>query len=655
LAGWPDMGYNSADDQYLAVWTDLSVAADWNIRGQLLSNALAASGARIDISTATGHQLLPRVAYGKTGNHYCVVWQDGRGTTGWDVYRRMLSPAGAPQGTESAVYAGSLHDGNPAIAARDSADEFLVAYGTDRSATTGDYIYVRASSITGAGVVGTNFVVRTDANQRTAFDIVNHAGTNEYLITWRDLYFGEGDIMGQRVMSSRTLVSSVLMICPVRKGQEMPAIAYNTPSDQYVVVWSDFRSGQDYDIYGRVLSGSGALVGGEIAIATDGKLNEDPSIAYNPQRNEYLVVWETIRDFTNRGFDIYAQRLSAAGLLLGGPVLVSSASGDHSEGFPRVTFDDVTNEYAVAWHVVAGASWDIRVQRVLGTGALAGAALKLVAPGNQEFPHIVYNPPQNEYMTTWPEDEGDNGLRGQRITGAGVTATAPITFLGAGVVTHGHDIAANAGSGGYLLVWGDGAFDIIGRYLDATGAALGADFNITTSGGDVLPMVAYNRRAGEYLVVWQRNVTGMGWDLYARRVSTTGGVVGDTFVVASAPEYQTDAELAANSRTGEVLTVWQDFRMGNWDVYGQRWIPPAIPTATPTRTVTPTITRTPSPTATPTLAPTSTPTATPTATLTPTRTATPSRTLTPTRTPTRVQMTPVSWLYLPLIVMNLAN
>ena len=35
--------------------------------------------------------------------------------------------------------------------------------------------------------------------------------------------------------------------------------------DQYMVVWADFRSGQDYDIYGRRLSATGAFVGAEIA------------------------------------------------------------------------------------------------------------------------------------------------------------------------------------------------------------------------------------------------------------------------------------------------------------------------------------------------------------------------------------------------------
>ncbi len=204
---WPDVAYNSTDDQYLVVWTDAPTSQNWDIKGQVLNNALSQVGAVIPVSTATNLQLLPRVAYSKIGNRYCVVWQDGRSSTNWDVYGQRLTAAGALQGAGFVVYASAYHDGNPSIAARSNADEFLVSYGAMGDATTrnGAYFEARASAITGAGVVGASFVVRFDANHRASIAVANRAGTNEYLMTWMDTYFGEGDIMGRRVLSNRTL------------------------------------------------------------------------------------------------------------------------------------------------------------------------------------------------------------------------------------------------------------------------------------------------------------------------------------------------------------------------------------------------------------------------------------------------------------------
>ena len=69
----------------------------------------------------------------------------------------------------------------------------------------------------------------------------------------------------------------------------------------------------------------------------------------------------------------------------------------------------------------------------------------------------------------------------------------------------------------------------------------------------------------------------MDWDIYGRRVSAAGSPIGQQFAVATAPEFQSSAALSANTTSAEVLIVWQDFRHGSWDVYGQLWQPPPPP------------------------------------------------------------------------------
>jgi hypothetical protein len=141
--------------------------------------------------------------------------------------------------------------------------------------------------------------------------------------------------------------------------------------------------------------------------------------------------------------------------------------------------------------------------------------------------------------------------------------------------------------------------------------------------------------------MWWELHEATDWDIYGARVAASGGAL-DRFAVSTAPEVQSLPQLAQNTSNGEFLLVWQDFRNGSYDIYGQRWIGVALETPTPTGTATPTATRSPTQTPTRTGTPTDvrTPTSTetrtppPTATATATRTASPTGTQGPTPTPT---------------------
>ena len=69
---------------------------------------------------------------------------------------------------------------------------------------------------------------------------------------------------------------------------------------------------------------AGVPIGGRFVILNENTLpEENPAIAYNSQRQEYLVVW--YNDRTNCD-DIRAQRVSRGGALVGGPFYVADRS-----------------------------------------------------------------------------------------------------------------------------------------------------------------------------------------------------------------------------------------------------------------------------------------------------------------------------------------
>ena len=68
------------------------------------------------------------------------------------------------------------------------------------------------------------------------------------------------------------------------------AIAYNPQRQEYLVVWYNDRPGND-DIRARRVARDGTPVGPAFYISIGpGAERRYPDVAYNPQRNEYLVV-----------------------------------------------------------------------------------------------------------------------------------------------------------------------------------------------------------------------------------------------------------------------------------------------------------------------------------------------------------------------------
>jgi len=70
-----------------------------------------------------------------------------------------------------------------------------------------------------------------------------------------------------------------------------------------------------------------------------------PSIAYNPDRQEYLVVWYNERPVYP---DIKAQRVGVDGQLVGGPCYIAGGEGAKRR-YPDVVYNPTHQEYLVVW------------------------------------------------------------------------------------------------------------------------------------------------------------------------------------------------------------------------------------------------------------------------------------------------------------------
>jgi len=368
------------------------------------------------------------------------------------------------------------------------------------------------------------------------------------------------------------------------------AIAWNSDADEYLVVWEDYRNeaGSGSDIYGRRVAADGALVGDDFPISNTLTDEEEPAIAAT--NSGYLVVWVDFRKAYPRGADIYGQRLSVTGALVGGPFRVCGAGALGFEDSPAVLWNGT--EALVVWEDGrndAERNSDVYGRRVSAAGVPQGADFRISgknALAAETNPALAWN--GTDYLVVWEDlrDDFDRGadVRGRRVSAAGAPEGRDFRISGKTATADDMDPVVASDGAGYLVVWQDHRLlpnrqtDIYGRLVSAAGKPVGANFRVCgpqATGWDFNPAVVWDGTVPVYLVVWQdeRNWVDRGSDIYGRRVAGDGSRVGGDFRISGPPAttYEYSPE-AAWSGSGH-LVVWQDSRevaTRDRDIWGRR-------------------------------------------------------------------------------------
>jgi hypothetical protein len=245
---------------------------------------------------------------------------------------------------------------------------------------------------------------------------------------------------------------------------------------------------------------------------------EAPAIAYNPDMQQYLLVWVD-RRFASR--EVYAQRLAANGTALGGEILLSKASGQ-------------------------------------------------AAIGDQDQPSVSYNRATGNYMVTWRDfrDLMAPGVYGQIVTGAGTPAELSGTnfvVAGSSLVARNHPtVTANTASplgtaSPYMVAWSDANGALLGRLFGASGVAGGAEFalSVTTTGLKATPALGFDPTANQYMAAFSAAAgSGVTAGVFAQRLGHDGQRAGEA-VRLSTGDHAMPA-LAFNPAQSSCLVAWED-------------------------------------------------------------------------------------------------
>lgn len=147
-------------------------------------------------------------------------------------------------------------------------------------------------------------------------------------------------------------------------------------------------------------------IGGTITIASGSEPRRNPDAAYNLARNEYLVVYD--RENAASGKDIWHQRLTGLGVLLGGGEVAVAGWPDH-EWMPAVAACHSTDNYLVTWQseAAAGTDHDVYARFLDGDGLVDGGPISIAYYDRlDEFAEVTCGPGAEGFQVVYQVQYG---------------------------------------------------------------------------------------------------------------------------------------------------------------------------------------------------------------------------------------------------------
>jgi hypothetical protein len=249
-------------------------------------------GSDILVSTSTKAIGRPAVAYDPTGNHFLVLWTEANGGT-TEIVGRFVGadgslPAASFSITPDTTTAGQ---GFPVVAFDTNSNRFLVVWTDDRN---GNPDILGQLLTTGGALFGPPFPITAAPGEQTRPAVAFNTATNQFLVIWEDHRAANGNIFGQLVNASGSLdAAGNFAIATSTSNQAVPALDYNSAASRFLVTWEDDRNGS-LDVFGQLLTDTGTAPTGATAFAIAGRTGDQRAVAIwaVPVTQQFLLAWE---------------------------------------------------------------------------------------------------------------------------------------------------------------------------------------------------------------------------------------------------------------------------------------------------------------------------------------------------------------------------
>lgn len=431
---------------------------------------------------------------------------------------------------------------------------------TDGRFSTITDIYGARVTAAGAVLEQGGFVIDAAASHQLTPSVAYGGGN--YFVAFQDNSGADQNIRAVRVTSGGALVpGSSVLISGAAGAQLGTDLVYGPQLDRFFVTWVDYRSGSLGQAYGQLVSGAGALVGGNLYLQGNGF----PSVAWNAATQQFLAVWAS-------GTSVWGALVSGSGLVPGGLLALSDPTGTGTKSSARVASNGA--DYFIAWddrRNAATTGADLYGIRVAADGTRVSDVelVRPAGPSSQGDPWLGWE--GSRYFLAWTDGRaGSSDVMANWLTSDGARVLSDDLALSFGV-NQQRAAAATWDGTNYFVAWVDernGGQDLYGVRLSPSGVALDPA-GIAIATGPTNPSApAVTWTGSHHLVVWSEARDGGLADLWAQRIAPDGGLEGPNFAVVSAPGEQLPPAIAAGPTSA--LVVWSDTRDGGQNLYGLR-------------------------------------------------------------------------------------
>ena len=295
----------------------------------------------------------------------------------------------------------------------------------------------------------------------------------------------------------------------------------------------------------------------------------------------FVVIWSSINQDNNgdSNLGIFGQRYDANGIPVGPEFLVNTTTVNQQDT-PAVA-STADGGFVVAWHArnqdnPPDNDFGILAQRFDASGVPQGGefVVNTAVVQSQVSPEVA-GFVDGGFVVTYVSDIGDassDGIVSQRFDATGVavgpeTTVNTVTVAGnqtqPDVATLVDGVGNNAG---HVIVWtsfasgaeGDGDRNgVFAQRFDATGAAVGSEFQVNTfTADDQSEPAVIGLAGGGFVVVWTDDTQdGSGGGVYAQRYDVNGVAVGGEFRVnTDRINSESDADVTALADGGFVVS-----------------------------------------------------------------------------------------------------